>query len=503
MLTVFSTTSSIAELEVISEENRPLAPADIAPACQSGMVWQAFPKNSRDDGVGGLYDDVLVRFTYARGRAPLAALRTLDQDQLARIPALAAAVLTAATSRTDPPIAGPLAIATLCNRAPAARQADAALPSRADLQRQAAGALRALARDNAFPPAPAGVLTSALYYQAIGEQLWRTEMRQALARVPATSPHYSDLILLAGGHAEWAALTDVETCGSKLRLPTEDRPGAWASLFIYEANGMRAEQARFLFGNNLPPILECLATEYPPLAAAELDLQRGIVTALLREAVERAAYAPYGGFYLALPADYPLRTYGIDAWRVWAEPTGLWFLPISNGKIGAGYWWTPTMYHQTLVAGQTTHLTGLLEVTAAALWRDLCVAGERVIRPRGAAATRSAGSQPPSPASRTQNTRTLPARRIVLTGAREWSDAAEREAITRRAHGVRGHLRTLHTGWTASSAAYQVAEDFNLPIPDGYTFVRPHTRGDNAPSETPQATPIQARGLATVMALLR
>lgn len=503
MLIAFSTTSSLAKLEVISEENRPLAPADIARACQGGMVWQAFPKNSQDDGIAGLYDDVLVRFTFTRGRAPLAALRTLDQDQLAKIPALAAAVLTAATSRTDPPIAGPLAIATLCHRAPAARQPDASLPTRADLQRQTADALRAFARDNAFPPAPAGVLTTALYYQAIGEQLWRSEIRQTLTRVPATSPHYSDLILLAGGHAEWAALTDVETCGSKFKLPTEDRTGAWASLLIYEADGMRAEQARFLFGNSLPPVLECLATPYPPLSVAELNLQRGIVTALLREAVERAAYAPYGGFYLTLPADYPLHTYDIDAWRVWAEPTGLWFLPVSKGKIGAGYWWTPTMYQQTLVAGQTTRLTGLLEVTAAALWRDLSVAGEKVIRPRGAAAPQNASSQPPPPASRTPNTRALPARRVVLTGAREWSDAAERAAITRRAHGVRGHLRTLHAGWTASFTAYAVAEDFSIPIPDGYTFVRPHTRGNSAPAETPQATTIQARGLAAVMTLLK
>ena len=499
--TELSLTSPDTELEVISEDNRPLSRADIARSCRSGnMVWETLPapQGETKTGVFGLCDDIIVRFAYRRGLSSLAALRSLNQVELAQVPALAGAALTAATSKTRPAILGPMAIASMCDRTPTAREPNASPPNN-DQRTAVANYLHALTR-HAEPQPPNGTLATALFFRDLGEQLWRPETRRALTRLRGDTPVNNDFILLAGGYAEWSALTEVETCGVKLKLNPADATGAWPSLLIYETNGMTAEQARFLFSGRLPPILDCLAVEQPPLPAAELDLRRGIVTALLREASERAAFVPHGGFALSLPDGYPLRASGIDGWRVWAEPDGLWFLPISGGQIGAGYWWTPEMHRETLIAGQATRLSALLEVTAAALWRDLCVAGETVIRPRGGPQTAAsrAVANPPRP-----TTRVLPARRIVLTGPREWSDASERALIAHRAHGVRGHLRVLHAGWAASAEALQVAEEFSMPIPDGYTFVRPHTRGERGNAVSQEDTIIKARGLATVMTLLQ
>ncbi len=506
----FSLSGAAAQLEVMSTEDRPLALADITRAvCSGGMTWDRLPFDGQGpfsslprnmlmvDPVGlfGLYEDVFVRLVYGhllldeatpdvlraseKPVTPRLALSTLDQTQLARVPALAGAALTAATSVVYPAVSGPYALARLCERAPL-------LP--------------------ASRPVPENVLQRALHFLEYGQRLWQPAARRALPHLRADNPVYLDLILLAAGCAEHDGLSEAETCGVALKFDREHLDSAWPTLLVYEANGMTAEQARYLFNGRLPPVLlDAAALADAPLPAEVLDLQRGIVTALLREAAEAAVYAPHGGFTLALPDGYPLREYGIEAWRVWAEPEGLWFLPICRGQVSAGYWWTPEMHRTTLVAGQATRLSALLEVTAAALWRDLCVAGETVIRPRNGSgrglprppAALTAPVQPGRPA-----VRVLPARRIVLTGPREWGAAAEREVIARQAHGVRGHLRTLHAGWSASADARRIAEEFSIPVPDGYTFVRPHTRGEGESAGQPNVV-VQARGLATVMTLVR
>jgi len=48
-----------------------------------------------------------------------------------------------------------------------------------------------------------------------------------------------------------------------------------------------------------------------------------------------------------------------------------------------------------------------------------------------------------------------------------------------RPHLVAGHLRQIPLGWTPSAAARASARDAGLSLPErGYTYVRPHTRGD-------------------------
>ena len=74
--------------------------------------------------------------------------------------------------------------------------------------------------------------------------------------------------------------------------------------------------------------------------------------------------------------------------------------------------------------------------------------------------------------------------------------------IQRQAHGVRGHLRRLRSGWSASGNATTTAEEFGMTIPDGFTFVRPHIRGEGQIDDPDNEVIVRSRGLASVMTLL-
>ena len=50
--------------------------------------------------------------------------------------------------------------------------------------------------------------------------------------------------------------------------------------------------------------------------------------------------------------------------------------------------------------------------------------------------------------------------------------------VTLSPHLVSGHLRKLPDGWNVSDQAIQHAQEFGIHLQDGYTFVRPHERGE-------------------------
>lgn len=59
-----------------------------------------------------------------------------------------------------------------------------------------------------------------------------------------------------------------------------------------------------------------------------------------------------------------------------------------------------------------------------------------------------------------------------------WGHDAERERITHAEHEVRAFYRQLPAGQQGSKAAGDMAAEFGYPKPpEGFTFVRPHTRG--------------------------
>lgn len=107
-------------------------------------------------------------------------------------------------------------------------------------------------------------------------------------------------------------------------------------------------------------------------------------------------------------------------------------------------------------------------------------------------------------AKRSHGKRALSGKRYMLEGRHAWGSKEERDAIRRRAHGVRGHLRKLPDGWQRSEKAVELAREHGISLPDGFTFVQPHVRGhDNGNNEVEvPTTTIQARGVSSLVALL-
>jgi len=244
----------------------------------------------------------------------------------------------------------------------------------------------------------------------------------------------------------------------------------------------------------------------------EARLAAGLFRALMDIAEREARYVPQGR--LRVRADLPpLRARGVAAFRVAADPHGLWLRPVDPaGREGEIFRLDRTLPPRPDLAG----VDPLWLAAGAALWHDLTVGV-----PRPPVARR----RPPSPARETAGEvdEALPPgpgreRRMVLPrifrvtaageGAgeieAEWGTPETRRRLERAAHMVRGHLRRLPAGWKARSEAHRLAAGFGVVIPEGFTFVRPHLRGrhrwepaDEAPPE-PEAV---ARGLASLMLL--
>lgn len=362
---------------------------------------------------------------------------------------------------------------------------------------------------------PAGAVDRARFWLAASRRLWDLVKPDAFRRSHLATPlerapdrEVAAFVLFARGlTSAWLEMQDqrtVHVAGVALDIPDEARSHAWPQCLVFSEGDISAETLRFLASDHLPTVL--LLFERPPgegLPAVDADLCRGLATAMLREAHDNAAYVPAGQFALALPSDYPLNAWGVASLRVVASPDGLWCAALdAQRQPGAVFHWRPGQPLRSWVVNAA--VAPLVEVTLAALWRDLCIAGETAVpllerQPGASHPAASAPAHSPHP-----STRTLPVqRRLSLSGKRTWGSSADHEAIHPRAHGVRGHLRRLHTGWTVGADARQIALEFGLPLPDGYTFVRPHVRGSEAgPQPDTPATVIHARGLQAVMTLL-
>jgi len=167
----------------------------------------------------------------------------------------------------------------------------------------------------------------------------------------------------------------------------------------------------------------------------------------------------------------------------------------------------------------------LLNTILAALWRDLRVAGPTsffsTTQKRKAETTQTHSTQAETRSTRkkrsgrgitasshpkTRSARVLPSGRWELKHKYYWSNDEEKAVIRRRLHGVRGFPRRLPENWKPSEAALQLAQSMGVVLPKGTTFVKPHVRGKQSASgqeETAlEATPVNSKGLATIMAFL-
>lgn len=162
-----------------------------------------------------------------------------------------------------------------------------------------------------------------------------------------------------------------------------------------------------------------------------------------------------------------------DYLRLVILPDGMLVAVVYEENSYAPFWWSPDNDTNTSQVWFPGNVRFAFDVLLSAIWRDACIVKE-------AAFTRasSRGYRVSNPNKHQSNVIRLP--RMVYKS--RWGGAQDREivdAIAKRAHTVRGHYRLLNEGMKPSEQAKQTAMDFGYAEPpDGYTFIRPHTRGE-------------------------
>lgn len=484
---------------------------------QGGLVWSPCDERSSTTlsmvapgqwvGVQGAPQDryrkgVAVRFLHRPNQNPLDALRQIERHEGGLPPGVTAALLTALVNPQQP---GPLTYAICTDHSPTT----ADVTPQKVLRGMVEPYIRAALGDHPYP-SPKSAIDRYLLLSEVGHSLWNEERaREYAARVawdtfdPARlgQPRLA-LLLLTEIYPFLRNLTTVSVGGRTLRFNPAIRDAFQWSLFLemayyriggatldYLCEGVFPDSSNVLEGRvGLPVVDEKLA----------IQLSR----ALLRQAQQEAHFVPLGGFRLTLPNEYPLRQWGIPVLRVWADPKGLWVRP-ETGKEWVMFRWVPGEYDEALTRLIVPDaLRPLMHVTLAALWRDLTIAGEMVIRPRHRAIEAWPRQQRPSNLTEADDSLRvveLP-RRLYLHGElHQWGDDVERAHIQRRAHGVRAHLRECEGG--ASDYALENASQYGMVVPDGYTFVKPHVRCGDGSQEATDII-VRARGLASVMGFL-
>jgi len=242
-------------------------------------------------------------------------------------------------------------------------------------------------------------------------------------------------------------------------------------------------------------------------------LAAGLFRALMDVAAREARYVPQGRLRVRTADLPPLRARGVAAFRVVADPHGLWLRPVDpQGREGEIFRLDRALPPRPDLA----EVDPFWLAAAAALWHDLVVG---VPRPAPAARRRApradgegeeeAGEALPSGPVRERLWR-LPRPFRAAAGEEaeepeaEWGEPEARRRLARAAHAVRGHLRRLPAGWKAHPGALRLAEGFGVVVPEGFTFVRPHLRGGRAAPPEPEAPPeipAVARGLMSLMLL--
>lgn len=327
-------------------------------------------------------------------------------------------------------------------------------------------------------------------------KLWNKENAKRYAKVISSldensQSHLFMLSPLAEAARMLHGMTKLEIAGHRLKLGSQ----AWTQYLEMVQGNISRQAVRFLCGSSFPdsnnvlgwlgdapPNPDALVIEDTPSAAAWSR-------SLIRDAEENGVFIPSGGFRLAFPPDYPLREWGMQGLRIHADPEGLWVSTDPNRGENLFRWEPGTPLNPILI---TSKVVPLMDITLAALWRDIRVAGETVVRPRKGGKRRRKTKPKEEP-----TVRYLPRHRLIFHGeAREWGSPEEHEAIQRRRHGVTEHFRRLLAGQQASEGARKCAADFGYTvIPDGFTFVKPHVRGHGEGQEPERAVTVVAQGL--------
>jgi hypothetical protein len=242
-------------------------------------------------------------------------------------------------------------------------------------------------------------------------------------------------------------------------------------------------------------------------------LAAGLFRALMEVAAQEARYVPQGRLRVRTEGLPPLQARGVAAFRVAADPFGLWLRPVDpEGREGEIF----RLDRELPPRPDLAEVDPFWLAAAAALWHDLVVG---VPRPASAARRRVAQPDQGGEEEEGEILPSRPPREMLWRLPRSFRAATSEEMVepevawgkpedlrrwSRAAHAVRGHLRRLPAGWKARPMTLRLAEGFGMVVPAGYTFVRPHYRGGRAASEKPGALPeipAVARGLASLTLL--
>lgn len=446
-------------------------------------------------GLIGIYQSgFALRLLCAKGQSASDAMIAVDQQEGGLPPAIAAAVYAASEAAADEHLA---AVAVVAMAWAVTKDKNTA-PS----QLTAAGRQQAATTFLRNGSLPRSALDRAAVIAIASKNLWRSGASQIKFN---TADHAIMLGRLAGMRFGLRPELSVLNVGDTQIVAPRSHEAilAWPQYLEWDAGRIPAPALRYLHNGRWPagqPTLDRRADQpTSSLAVIQRNQAQPVVAALLADAERNAVYAVTGAFTLELPNDYPLRSWSISALRVYADANGLWIATIdTDGSVGVSFQWQPHRPIRPFCVDPRAE--PLLQITLAALWRDLQVAGDAAI-PHAGRSTNAPTSQRPTAPPASHRRITLPRRQAQhINGHRQWGSTADRESI-RRAHHVCGHLRRLTSAKEASDDSQARAQRHGIILPAGFTFVRPHTRGQGHIEQ--RETIVVARGLSTAVAAVK
>lgn len=431
---------------------------------------------------------LLVMFRWWAREGPTVGLRRVEEHEGGLPRKLAAACLMAARAEGGPGSAPAL----VARSAPLLVDVDPSAPMPADRDALAMTCIEAAASGGPRPSVPTAAEAARLLLR-VTRLLWREDVAARARRAWRREGRWQALAdMAAAGAIAWGIERAAGPMGSMAVPPGAEGP-AWSLYAEAVGTGLPRDGWRHLAEADD----RAAHGPWDTPQGLDRDVCLAMAGALLAEARERARYALHGLVRLLPPRE--VGALGLRELRLFAEGRSIWAaLHGPLGRLGPFRWaplpdWpgSPVLPPEAMP---------MVHLVLAAAYRDLTVAGEAGM-PRRTAAGRERAAAGAAAARTSEAARPLPTpvpMGRLAEGTRLWATPSERAAIRRAAALVRGHLRRLPDGWSATDGALAAAAEYGLTVPPGHTFVRPHARGGAVAA----ARPAVARGLVAIMALL-
>lgn len=346
-----------------------------------------------------------------------------------------------------------------------------------------------------FSEIPKPGVKLAQFLITLSRRLWD---EKTIGRIIQNYSFQNTVSLIAHGWNQVSYGARINYQGQQLRAVPMAHSGQWNELALLYATNAIPGIVKWFFGFNRDALSFTMYERAISTMPKKVDTDHyiAICKGLEKDTNARRQYTACGNFVLLFPPGYPLREAGIEGIAVAAMPTGLYFASLDSrgNRSPVGYWAEndPNLHFD----GWTDANVG---VTLYALWHDLSVAGETVFVHSNKGPRHTANVQPIRQPSK--KVLQLPRHKtIYIGGDRMWgSDADHRQHM--QAHRVVGHRRKLLSHQNRSDEAEENARKSGFILPDGYTYVKEHSRGLGETID--RETVAKAAGLNTVMVFLK